>query len=174
MFGDGVGIEVLSIGDFDPCAIIERLSATGNDFVEEYVIQHRDIVRLSPSGLNMLRIITQLNNKSEVEILGAILRISVNCAVDNWHAGNIAAPVNPTSDTIKGPAFYMDIAKPDEYYHPATKVEILGFRIPYWKESLQLAKDAALYNNKNRSIGWDVAVTDDGPTSLKETTTGIK
>lgn len=42
----------------------------------------------------------------------------------------------------------MDITKPDEYYHPATKVEILGLKIPYWKESVQMVKDAALSNKK--------------------------
>jgi hypothetical protein len=26
-----------------------------------------------------------------------------------------------------------------------------------------MAKDAALHNTKNRSIGWDIAITDDGP-----------
>ncbi len=164
MFGEGgMGIEVVSVGDQGSHAIAKRLAATKNDFVEECVVQHRDLMSLSPSGLNTLRIITQLNNKSEVEILGATLRISVNCAVDNWHAGNMAAPVNLSSGIIEGPAFYMDITKSDEYYHPATKVEIRGFKIPYWRESLQMANDAALYNKKNRSIGWDIAITDDGP-----------
>lgn len=49
---------------------------------------------------------------------------------------------------IEGLVFYMDITKPDEYYHPATKVEILGLKIPYWKESVQMVKDAALSNKK--------------------------
>src|SRR5208283_1356664 len=72
IFGEGgKGIEVLSIGDLASQAIMERLKATGNDFAEEWIVQHKDIMRLSPSGLNTLRIITQLNNNSEVEILGA-------------------------------------------------------------------------------------------------------
>jgi hypothetical protein len=159
----GMNITVISVRDLDSQAIIKRLAATGNDFVEEYVVQHRDLMRLAPSGLNTLRIVTQLNNNDEVEILSTILRISINSAIDNWSAGNIAAPVNLSTGVIEGPAFYKDITKPDEYYHPITGVEIIGFKIPYWTELLQMAKDAALYNRKNRSIGWDIAVTDDGP-----------
>ena len=164
IFGEGgMRIEVISVKDLDSQAIIKRLAATGNDFVEECVVQHRDLMRLAPSGLNTLRIVTQLNNNDEVEILGTTLRISIISAIDNWHAGNIAAPINFSTGIVEGPACYMDITKPDEYYHPMTGVDIIGFKIPYWKESLQMAKDAALYNTKNRSIGWDIAVTDDGP-----------
>lgn len=159
----GNGIEVMSVKGLDSEAILKRLKESGNDFAEEFVIQHKDLMRLSPSGLNTMRIITQLNKKDEVEILGTILRISINSVVDNWHAGNIAAPVNLSTGIVEGPAFYMDITKPDEYDHPITGVKIKGFQVPYWKEALQMAKDAALYNKRNRSIGWDIAVTDNGP-----------
>jgi hypothetical protein len=120
-------------------------------------------MRLAPSGLNTLRIVTRLNHHDEVEILGTTLRISIDSSIDNWSAGNIAAPVNPSTGTVEGPAFYKDITKPDEYRHPITHVDIIGFKIPYWKEALQLAKDAALFDKKNRCIGWDIAITDDGP-----------
>ncbi len=159
----GLRIKILSVKDLDSQAIIKYLAATGNDFVEEYVVQHKDLMKLSPSGVNTLRIVTQLNKNDEVEILATILRISVNSAVDNWHAGNMAAPINLSTGIVEGPAYYMDITKPEENYHPITGVKIIGFKIPYWKESLQMAKDAALYNKKIRSIGWDIAVTDDGP-----------
>jgi hypothetical protein len=69
----GIRIEVISVRDLDSQAIIKRLAATGNDFVEECVVQHRDLIRLSPSEVNTLRIVTQLNNNDEVEILGTTL-----------------------------------------------------------------------------------------------------
>ena len=161
--GCGTRIKVMSVEGLDSQAIIQQLVATGNDFVEEFIIQHRDLLRLSPSGVNTLRIITQINRNAEVEIIGTILKISVNSIVDNMAAGNIAAPINLSTGIVEGPACYKDITKPDEYYHPITGVKIIDFKIPYWKESLQLAKDAALYGKINRSVGWDIAVTEDGP-----------
>jgi len=164
IFGErGIGIEIMSVKGLDSDAIVKRLKETENDFAEENVVQHKDLMRLSPSGLNTLRIITQINDNDEVEILGTILRISINSAIDNWHANNMAALINISTGIIESPAFYMDITKPDEYYHSITGVKIIGFQIPYWKETLQMVKDAALYNKRNRSIGWDIAVTNNGP-----------
>jgi hypothetical protein len=164
MYGQcGLRIKVLSTGDLDSEGIVKQLQETGNDYAEEFVIQHKDLMRLAPSGLNTLRIVTRLNNNDEVDILGTTLRISINSSIDNWSAGNIAAPVNLSTGIVEGPAFYKDITKPDEYRHPITNIDIIGFQIPYWIQALQLAKDAALFNKKNRCIGWDIAITDEGP-----------
>jgi len=164
LFGEGgVKIEVLPVQDFDADAIIQRLTATGNDYIEEYVIQHKELMRLSPSGVNTVRIITQLTPNDTVEILGMFLRISVNSVVDNYCAGNMIAPLNLSTGIIEGPAFYEDMIKSEEYYHPITGVQIPGFQIPCWNEVIQMAKDAALHNKESRSVGWDIAVTDDGP-----------
>ena len=119
--------------------------------------------QLSPSGLNTIRIITQLDQEDEVEILGARLRITINSSVDNLAAGNIAAPIDEHTGIVKGPGVYSDITKEDEYNHPITGIKIVGFQVPFWKESLQMVKDAALLHPQNRSIGWDVAITDEGP-----------
>jgi hypothetical protein len=164
IFGErGIGIVVMSVAGLDSEAIVKRLKETKNDFAEENVVQHKDLMKLAPSGLNTLRIITQLNKNDGVEILGATLRISINSNIDNWSAGNIGAPINLSTGIVEGPGFYKDITKPEENEHPVTGVKIVGFQIPYWKEALQLAKDAALHNKRNRSVGWDIAVTDNGP-----------
>lgn len=44
-----------------------------------------------------------------------------------------------------------------------TGVPLVGFQVPYWPEIMTLVKAAALRHPGNRSIGWDVVVTDDGP-----------
>lgn len=159
----GIGIEVRTSSEFNKDSLISRLKETGNDFVEDFVEQHKKLNKLSPSGLNTIRIITQLNAKNEVEILGARLRITINSAIDNLAAGNIAAPINLKTGIVEGPGVYSDITKEDEFSHPVTKIDIIGFQIPFWNESLQMVKDAALLHKENRSIGWDVAITSSGP-----------
>jgi hypothetical protein len=159
----GRGVEVRNSKDFTSVTLLNRLKETGNDFVEEYVVQHAALMRLSPSGLNTLRIITQLDKNDEVQVLGARLRITVNSTVDNLAAGNIAAPVNLETGVVEGPAVYSDITKQEETFHPVTKVNIMGFKVPFWKESLNLTREAALLNKQNRSIGWDIAITAEGP-----------
>jgi hypothetical protein len=68
---------------------------------------------------------------------------------------------------VTGPGVYSDITKSDEAVHPITGIPIQGFKIPYWNETVALVKSAALYDTRNKSIGWDVAITDAGPFLLE-------
>lgn len=159
----GMGVEVREARDFTPATLIQRLRKTGNDLVESFVVQHDELMRLSAAGLNTVRIITQLDKEDRVHILGARLRITVNSPVDNLAAGNIAAPIDIPTGVVEGPGVYSDITKDSEERHPVTGVLIKGFKIPYWHATLAMVKDAALMNTNNRSIGWDVAITNEGP-----------
>jgi hypothetical protein len=159
----GVSVRIMNTSEIDKRNVISFMKNNGYDMVETFIQQHDDLNRLSPSAVNTVRIFTQLNDKSEVEILGCRQRISIDCPVDNMAAGNIAAPINEVTGVVDGPGVYNDITKQAEHIHPVTGVEIVGFQVPFWKECLQLAKDAALKHPQNRSIGWDIVVTADGP-----------
>ncbi|MFD1316106.1 sugar-transfer associated ATP-grasp domain-containing protein [Namhaeicola litoreus] len=162
----GEGVEVLEI-DHNRQSLKEKLSQSKNDLLEEFIVQHDKLMELSPSGLNTIRIFTQLNANNVVDILGCRLRITINSNVDNLAAGNIAAPVDELTGKVTGPGVYSDITKSDEFSHPITGVEIKGFQVPFWKESIQMVKSAALLHPQNRSIGWDVAITNSGPELLE-------
>ena len=124
-------------------------------------------MQLSPSGLNTIRIFTQLNRNDEVEFLGARLRLTVDSEVDNLAAGNLAAPIDINTGIVNGKAVYSDITKSDESLHPITKQEIEGFKIPFWDKTIVMVKEAAKMHPQNRSIGWDVAITNNGPELLE-------
>ena len=51
--------------------------------------------------------------------------------------------------------------------HPLTETEFYNFKIPYWGEVKEIAYKAqkAFYNLK--SIGWDFAITEDGPVLIE-------
>lgn len=163
----GYGVEVRNCQDFSPETLIERLKENKNDLVEEFIIQHNKLMQLSSTGLNTIRIITQLDTNGDVKIIAARLRISVNSHVDNLAAGNLAAPINLETGKVYGGAVYSDITKEQTNTHPLTGVEIIGFEIPYWKETIKMVKDAALMSKGNRSIGWDIAITNEGPELLE-------
>jgi len=159
----GAQVRIVDAAEWDRREFLSEMRRGGYDMAEEFIVQHADLQMLSPSAVNTVRIITQLNRRNEVEMLGCRLRISVNSPVDNLAAGNIAAPIDETSGLVCGPAVYGDVLKPKETEHPVTKTRIEGFQVPYWAECLQLARDAANHDRSNRSIGWDIVVTDDGP-----------
>lgn len=159
----GAEVEVRDSPDFDREALIEYMKQNNHGLVEEFIEQHPKINQLSPSAVNTVRIITQLNKDGEVEILGARMRISVDSPIDNMAAGNLAAPIDETTGQIRSPAVYSDITKPVQERHPITGVKIPGFKIPFWDEALDMVKKAALEHPQNRSIGWDVVITEKGP-----------
>ncbi|MGQ1785719.1 sugar-transfer associated ATP-grasp domain-containing protein [Saccharicrinis sp. GN24d3] len=158
----GGEVEVLSCKGLSTKFLIDYMEKKKYDLVEEYVIQHKRLMDLSPSGLNTVRIFTQLNN-GDVDIIGARLRITVNSPVDNMAAGNLAAPIDVITGKVNGSAVYSDIVKDQVEVHPVTKRAIVGFQVPYWDEVVDMAKKAALHNVSNKSIGWDVAIGDAGP-----------
>lgn len=163
----GRGIEIVEPQEFTSNALIERLNRGNNDLVEEYIYQHDKLRELSPTGLNTLRVFTTLNSDDEVDIIGVRLRISINSIVDNLAAGNVAAPVDLETGVVSGPGVYSDITKNPEHIHPITKVSIVGFKIPYYNEALQLVRSAALFDKGNRSIGWDIAISNNGPSLIE-------
>lgn len=166
----GKQVEVVSSSGMNAEAVIKLMEAKGFDLLERYVIQHDDLMRLSPAALNTVRIVTQYNN-GVAEVLLAFIRISVNMKVDNLSAGNyganFGAPIDLTTGKIMAPGMYIDITKPSEYYHPVTKVKLVGFQIPFWQESIELVKKAACHIPQNRSVGWDVGITNQGPVLIE-------
>lgn len=159
----GAEVKVVKTGDFTPDSLIYFMQANHFDLAEEFVLQHPSLKRLSDSGLNTIRIFSQLNQNNEVIWLGARLRITVNSEVDNMAAGNLAAPIDITTGRVSGPAVYSDITKREAENHPITRAAIVGFQVPFWQETLQMVRKAAELYPENRSIGWDVAISSKGP-----------
>lgn len=158
----GAEVEVIICQDYNVDALLRFMRKKGYDLAEEYVVQHSSLMELSPSGLNTVRIFTQLSG-NDIFFLGTRLRISVNSQVDNMAAGNLAAPVDMETGIVCGPGVYSDIELEDSSVHPVTGIPIVGFILPFWKETVEMTRQAALLYKGNKSIGWDIAITDEGP-----------
>jgi hypothetical protein len=159
----GIGISFVESASMTADTLGDEMHRHGFDLVEERVVQHAALAALSPSGVNTVRIFTCLDARDRAYILGCRLRISVNSAVDNMAAGNLAAPIDDATGIVIGPGVYSDITRPSEAVHPVTGVAIEGFQIPFWEETVALARAAAERHPQNRSVGWDIAITPQGP-----------
>ena len=144
--------------------IQQQFESKQSIYCEDFIQQHDAIQAISPTGVNTLRIISMVTKEKTVDIIAALFRISVNCPIDNYSAGNLAAEI----DTVTGIVSKGGIRKRsacDDYqiFHPVTKMPIKGFQIPFWKEIIQMINEAALIVPEVRTIGWDVAITNTGP-----------
>lgn len=159
----GIAVQIEKAEKFTPTTMVAFMEKNSFDLVEEFITQHPELNKLSPSAVNTVRIFTQLDKKNKVQLLGSRLRISVNSSVDNMAAGNMAAVIDETTGIVTGKGVYSDITKPDEEVHPVTGVLIVGFQVPFWKKTLEMVEKAALQYPQNRSIGWDIVITENGP-----------
>ena len=130
-------------------------------FLEEVVKQHKELNKLCPTSCNTIRIMT-FNNNGNPEILWAGLRIGngIN-SVDNFHAGGMATEIDLDTGKLKMPA--LDKSLNEFTHHPTTNVKIEGFKIPYFEEVKEMVLEASLESDKILLVGWDVAITDEGP-----------
>lgn len=158
----GAEVKIIKVKDYTAESLIKFMDDNKLDLLEEYVLQHPDIMALSPSGLNTVRIFTQIEN-GKLHYLGARLRVTVNSEVDNMAAGNPAATINIQTGEVDGPGVFSDITREPVTVHPVTGVSIKGFKVPFWPEIKQMMEKAVFVAPENRSVGWDVAITEKGP-----------
>src|SRR5690606_14000230 len=85
----GKEVEVINSMDYE--SLISYMNQRKFDLIEEFVYQHYKLQKLAPRGLNTIRIITQINKNKEVDIIGTILRLSIDSNTDNLSVGNAAA-----------------------------------------------------------------------------------
>jgi len=158
----GVGVKKHIKSDYANLnAMYDHLKEKRSGLLENYIIQHKDINNLYPHSVNSIRIVTVLVDGS-ANVIYAFIRIGNDGRfVDNINAGGMAAPIDLNSGKVLYPAF----DKNSKYYekHPLTQVEIAGFKIPYWEESIKMCLEAAKLIPELGYIGWDIAVTDNGP-----------
>lgn len=158
----GKGVEKLKVSDFESEEkLFSYLKEIKSGLAEEFVNQHQDISALYPHSVNTYRIVTVFT-ENEPHIIYAFIRIGNGGRfVDNINAGGMAAPVNIDTGIIEFPAFDKD----GIYYetHPYTDCVIKGYKLPYWNESIELVCKAARVISQVGYVGWDVAVTENGP-----------
>ncbi|MDC0838921.1 sugar-transfer associated ATP-grasp domain-containing protein [Limnospira maxima] len=143
--------------------IARNFPNTDEYIFEEFILQHRKLKNLNPSSVNTLRIVTFYDDKTNsVDVWGCYLRMGVDAKTDNLATGGIAAAVSEDG-TVKTPAVAKDPFLNSFSYHPVTKEQIVGFEVPFYKEAINLVVEASKRVPRVRSIGWDVAITDNGP-----------
>ena len=130
---------------------------------------HADLRPISGQALSTVRVVTAKRPKHQPEVALAVLRMATGAtAADNFALGGIAAPID-LQDGSLGVAVDKDSLDHGRFYsrHPDSDSEIAGRHIPHWPKVKQLAVAAHQVFETVPSVGWDVAVTDEGPVLLE-------
>lgn len=129
--------------------------------IEEKADNHPVLEALHPGSLNTLRIVSIRTGDGRWHLPLAYLRVGKGeHQVDNSQFGGIMVPLDESG--IGGTAWDV---KAGRYYthHPDTGVAFVGLELPLFQETLRLVRHACSHFGFMMTIGWDVAVTPDGP-----------
>jgi hypothetical protein len=163
----GKGVEKLKKADFANLSeMYDYIKSKGNCAIEECVVQHPEMSRLYPCAVNCMRIVTDLVD-GQTHIAYVVLKSGNGGAVcDNSGQGGLICAVDKKTGVVTSIATDDLIAHHYEK-HPYTGVEFKGFQIPLFQEAVAMCKEAAHVVPQIRHVGWDVAITPDGPVFIE-------
>ncbi len=129
---------------------------------EEMVIQHPAQSKIYPHSVNTVRIDTLRSINGEVINGAAYLRMGRGGKeIDNVSAGGLAVEIELETGKFKKYG-YDDYLQQYES-HPDTNFVFESHKIPNWDHLKKLVVESAILFPGLNSIGWDVAVTANGP-----------
>lgn len=131
--------------------------------VEAFVKQHEDMDRLYGNSVNTMRMFTFCKDGAG-HFLQAILKIGNGGVIDNFSSGGMYTFVEDNG-IVEVPA----IDKNDIIYkrHPITNISIIGFDVPMFAQAVQLVEKAATVVPEVGYVGWDVAISENGPVIIE-------
>ena len=165
----GKGIERIRVAEHpDAAELLRYLTDPAKHFgvIEEELRQHEDLIRLYPHSINSMRINTLIDDNGEAQCLYITCKMgNKGKFVDNMENDGLACPVDPETGKICGVAHTSPLINYDR--HPYTGVELVGYQLPFIPEAIEFVKKAAMEEPRMRYVGWDVAITPEGPAIIE-------
>ena len=155
----GIGVSIIDTKGKDLKKIYDELISNNTLLLEELLIQNTSISKIYPNSINTIRVYT-ININGNVHIMFKAIRIGNHGKiVDNFNNGGMFSVIEDDG-YIRKPA--IDKLNNVFIKHPMTNHNIVGFKIPKYKEIIKLCKKLALVVPEIKYAAWDIAVTKNG------------
>lgn len=158
----GHGVSKIVLKDKDLEKLYEEINERKEFLVEEAIVQHEVLNKINPYAVNSFRVVTLVKD-GKAHILGNALRINTDDAVA---IGCEDAYMRLDEEGKICSRVLDDYANVYES-HPMIKVPFKDLKIPYVKEAFEMCIEAALEVPEVRYVGWDVAITENGPVMME-------
>jgi len=136
---------------------------------DEYIVQnsirqHELMNKINFYSVNTIRIDTLIID-NDVFHNAALLRIgNKESYTDNWTGGGFIVNIDLDSGILDSHAkTKAKYGRLDVEEHPISGFRFKGVKIPFWPEVKELARSAAFVLKPLKFLGWDIAITSDGP-----------
>lgn len=151
--------------------MVEFVKFLGNGkwVIQKKYSSHSSLQRINSSALNTTRIVTVMSPGGPVYLCGFQGFATGGATSDSWQHGSIYVGIDVENTCLKGVGItsVQDKREGTMTKHPDSGILFKGYKIPYLKEAITLCIEAHRLFYFSFIIGWDVAITDDGPLILE-------
>lgn len=159
----GHGIQKLKTKDIADWKTFYEKCQKDSLLVEQLIKQHKTLEKICPGCVNSIRINMARDQQGKIHLIGACLKCGGAGAIaDNFHSGGVAYPIHAETGTVCGPGRNNTEIR-DYEIHPGSQIRMPGLMIPHWNKIKKCAEEAMERIPNIGYVGWDIAVTDDGP-----------
>lgn len=174
---DGQSFEDWSGQAFSAASLYDHLRAVPRYkrlVFQERVFNDPDIQTMTGTrSLQTARIVTWVTKEGQVALYHTHLKLILkNNLLDNFsvgRSGNMMVDIDPATGQLAASTAATADRVGLEYVpaHPVTNVTIAGTLLPHWSATRQLIERVARLFLPLRTIGWDLAITADGPVIIE-------
>ena len=150
-------------------AHLQRRSHSAPYVLQERLANHPLIARFAAETLCTVRVVTFRRPGAEPEHLASTFRMAGGSfPADNFSRGGLASRVDDATGEL-----WLAVLKElhdtavDHLNHPVFGTPIAGFHLPQWEQVIDLALRAHRVFHDFPSVGWDVAITPEGPVLIE-------
>lgn len=144
-----------------------RQKITGKYVIQQRIYQHPELNRMYPHAINTIRLIT-LRKGDDILLASGTFRMGAGGnRFDNWAGGGIGVGLNVKTGQLDEEGTYRLGFGGRVAAHPETGVVFRTYKIPFYREAAELVVQMHSFFYGVHSIGWDVAVTQDGPVVIE-------
>ena len=153
----GKGIELIKVDKNKLRETFDYLIKNNILLLEEKIIQNKEVALLNETSVNSLRIVTFYDG-NEVYIINTVFKIGNGGVTDNFSSGSMYTFVE------NGEIIVPAIDQADNIFevHPKSHIKLVGYKIPNYKQAIELVKECAKVVPEIKYIGWDVAILEKG------------
>lgn len=133
--------------------------------VQRKIKSHSAIRLVNASALNTTRIVTVIDKDTPKYLTGFQAFATGKANTDSWDKGAIYVGIDLDRECLKEFGFHnlSDPKNNVSLKHPDSGVIFKGYHIPYLQKGVNLCIQAHRLFYNNFIIGWDVAITENGP-----------
>lgn len=167
--GMGKGIRILPVTAKEELdQALECIRSGGNGIVEEYITQNQILSELYPKAVNVIRFYSVCSPKGSF-LFAPVLTVAHQSEISNGCQDALTSMVDIRTGEVLTRA--VDQNEMVEYEtHPVTGKAFQGIKIPFWEETIGMMRRVVPVACKISNIGWDVAITPNGPILVEANT----